>query len=109
MTTEQALALEIATLDARIKADGVRLKALKADLIDQVGDEGDTIEVTSATITVTKRTQDRSTGQFSYALDLNGFMAQDERVRANLLKQGIVSQTEKKISGQAPTVKVKAK
>lgn len=109
MTTQDALALEIATLDARIKADSERLKTLKQNLVDQVGTGGATIELTTATVTVTRETTDRHTGQFTFALDINGFMAQDERVQANLIKQGVVSKTEKVTRGQAPTVKVKAK
>lgn len=109
MTTQDALALEIAALDARIKADTEALAAKKAALIKKVGNGGATIETALATITVTRQTEDRRTGQYGYALDLDGFMAQDERVKANLVKQGIVSQTEKVTKGQAPTVKVKAK
>lgn len=109
MTTQDALALEIATLDARIKRDSEQLNLLKAELVQKVGDGGATIELTTATVTITQQTQDRATGQFVFALDVNTFAAQDERVQANLVKQGIVSKTQKVTKGQAPSVRVKAK
>ena len=109
MTTQDALALEIAALDAKIKADTEKSKALKAELVKKVGEAGATIELATATVTVTKQTQDRNTGQFSFGLDVQVFAEQDERVQANLIKQGIVTKTQKVIRGQAPVVKVKAK
>ena len=109
MTTQDMLALEIATLDARIKADSERLAAKKAELIAEVGTGGATIETTLATITVTKQTEDRNTGQVVFGLDVDTFLAQDERVQANLVKQGIITKAQKVTTGQAPTVKVKAK
>lgn len=109
MTTENALALEIAIIDARIKKDAELLNAKKAELIAQVGDEGATIETALAKIQVTRKTEDRSTGMFSFALNTDGFNALDERVQANLIKQGVVSKTEKVTRGSAPTVKVLAK
>ncbi|MAD95763.1 MAG: hypothetical protein CMB99_00310 [Flavobacteriaceae bacterium] len=109
MTNKDALATQIAVLDAKMKADAETLKRLKAELVEVVGTEGDTIETTLATITVTRQTEDRNTGQVTYGLDTTTFLAQDARVRANLVKQGIVTETEKVTKGQAPTVKVKAK
>lgn len=109
MTNQDALAVEIAALDARIKVDTEKLKNLKDQLIKKVGPNGAKIETVTATVTVTQQTYGRPTGTFSYGLDSSVFMSQDEHVKANLIKQGIVTQTEKVISGTAPTVKVKAK
>ena len=109
MTKQDAIALEIAVLDARIKADAIKLSELKAKLIAKVGTGGATIELTSATVTVTQQTESRPTGQFSFALDPSTFVTLDERIQANLVKQGVVTKTQKVISGQAPTVRVKAK
>lgn len=109
MTTQDALALEIAILDARIKADTAKLAESKAKLIEKVGTGGATIETTLAKITVTQQTEDRRTGTFSFALSTDTFITLDERVQANLIKQGVVSKVEKTISGQKPIVKVSAK
>lgn len=109
MTTQDALALEIAATDARIKAETTKLADLKAKLIKKVGDGGATIETSLGTVTVTRQTQDRNTGQVVFGFDLNTFLAQDERVQANLVKQGIVTKAQKITKGQSPTVKVKAK
>ena len=100
-------ALAVAALVSNIKKQEDKLAKAKADLIALVGDDGQTIKVPLGTVTVTKRTEDRSTGQFSYSLDTTAFMALDERIQANLRKQGVVKQTEKVTKGQAPTVRVK--
>jgi len=109
MNTQTTLAAQIAMLDARIKAQNEELAQLKADLIAEVGDAGATIETSIATVTVTKQTEDRNTGQVVFSLDVNTFLAQDERVQANLVKQGVVSKQQKITRGQAPSVRVKAK
>lgn len=109
MTTQNALALEIAIIDARIKKDSEALTAKKAELIAQVGTEGATIETALAKVQVTRQTEDRRTGTFSFALSTDGFNGLDERVQANLIKQGVVTKTEKVTRGSAPTVKVIAK
>lgn len=109
MNTRTTLAAQIAMVDATIKAKTAELAKLKAELIAEVGDAGDTIETAIATITVTRQTEDRNTGQVVYGFDLNTFLTQDERVQANLVKQGIVTKAQKVTKGQSPTVKVKAK
>lgn len=109
MTIENALALEIAALDQEIKAATEKLAAKKAELVAQVGDAGCVIETALGKVTVTRQTEDRRTGQFVFALNTDGFMTLDERVQANLIKQGVVSKTEKVTRGQAPVVKVSAK
>ena len=109
MTTQNALALEIASLTQQIKAMQDKLSERKADLIEQVGNGGATFETALGKITVTQQTEDRATGQYSYALDTKVFMTLDERVKANLIKQGVVSQSEKITRGQSPVVKVSAR
>lgn len=109
MTTQNALALEIAALDKEIKEANEKLNARKAELIAQVGDAGATIETALGKVTVTRQTEDRRTGQFVFALNTDGFITLDERVQANLIKQGVVSKTEKVTKGQAPVVKVSAR
>ena len=109
MTANNALALEVAALTQQIKDAQAKLDAAKQALIGQVGDGGAIFETALGKVTVTKQTFDRKTGQFSYALSIDTFMTLDERVRANLLKQGVVTQSEKITRGQAPVVKVSAK
>ena len=109
MTNKDALATQIAALDIKMKADAETLKRLKAELVGLVGDGGATLETTLATVSVTQRTPNRETGQVTFGLDINTCLAQDARVRANLVKQGVVTETQKVVKGQAPTVKVKAK
>lgn len=109
MTIQNALALEIAIINARIKKDADLLSTKKAELIAQVGTEGATIETALAKVQVTRQTEARSTGTFSFSLNNDGFNVLDERVQANLIKQGVVQKQEKVISGSAPTVKVIAK
>lgn len=109
MTTENALALEIAALTKTIKDTQEKLDAKKAELVTQVGDGGAVIETALGKVTITQQTQDRPTGQFSYSLSVETFMTLDERVKANLIKQGVVAQTEKVTKGQAPVVKVSFK
>jgi hypothetical protein len=104
-----AIALEIAIIDARIKADSTKLAAKKAELIAEVGTEGATIETALAKVQVTRQTESRKTGTFSFSLNTDNFNTLDERIQANLIKQGVVSKTEKVISGSSPTVKVLAK
>src|SRR5688500_1097645 len=63
MTTENALALEIAALDQQIKRDSEKLALKKAELIAQVGTAGAVIETALGKVTVTQQTVDRKTGQ----------------------------------------------
>lgn len=109
MTNQDALAIEIVALDARIKKDTEKLKTLKADLVKKVGTDGETIETVNATVTITAETFGRPTGTYVFGLDSAVFSAQDEHVQANLIKQGIVTKKQKVISGQDPVVKVKHK
>lgn len=104
-----AIALEIAIIDARIKADSIALAAKKAALIEQVGDEGATIETALAKVQVTQQTFERKTGTFSFSLNTDAFNTLDERIQANLIKQGVVSKKEKIVSGSSPMVRVIAK
>jgi len=107
--TSNVIAMEIALLDQRIKADAALLSAKKAELIELVGDEGASIETAIAKIQVTKQTFERKTGTYSFSLNTDAFNTLDERIQANLLKQGVVSKKEKVIAGSAPMVKVVAK
>ena len=109
MTTDNALALEVAALTKVLNETQERLNLAKAKLVEQVGDGGATFDTALGKITVTQQTFDRKTGQFSYALSVETFMTLDERVKANLIKQGVVTQTEKVTRGQAPVVKFSAK
>jgi len=109
MTTENALALEIAALDVSIKKEQEKLAAKKAELIAQVGTEGATFDTALGKVTVTRQTDDRRTGQFTFSLSVDEFNLLDERVQANLIKQGVVIKAEKVTKGQNPVVKVSAK
>jgi hypothetical protein len=108
MTTENALALEIAALDKKIKEQAALLSQKKIELINQVGTEGAVFTTALGKVTVTRQTEDRSTGTFVFSLAVNEFNLLDERVQANLIKQGVVLKQEKITSGQAPVVKVSA-
>lgn len=109
MTTENALALEIAALENEARKTAETLKAKKAELVKQVGDGGATFETALGKVTVTKQTQDRPTGTFTFSLNTTTFVGLDERVQANLIKQGVVDKTEKVTRGTAPVVKVSLK
>lgn len=102
-------ALEIAALTKSIKDDGAKLAPLKLDLIRLVGSEGEKIVNALGTVTVTKQTEDRSSGKVSYSLDLDTFLELDESIQANLIKKGVVKKTAGMIKGQAPCVKVSLK
>lgn len=106
MTTENALALEIAALTAESKKLEAKLAAKKAELVEQVGDGGAVIDTALGKVTVTQQTADRRTGQFQFGLSVDTFVTLDERVQANLIKQGVVTKTEKVTRGTAPVVKV---
>lgn len=103
------LALEIAVIDARIKELSASLAEKKKALIAAVGEDGATFETTMAKVQVTRQTFERRTGTFSFSLNTDAFNTLDERIQANLIKQGVVSKNEKIISGSAPMVKVVAK
>lgn len=109
MTKENALALEIAAITGRIKSETATLAAKKAELIKMAGDGGAKYDTALGVVTVTQQTQSRNTGQFSFSLSVTEFNLLDERVQANLIKQGVVAKTEKVISGTAPVVKVSLK
>lgn len=109
MTTENALALEIAALQKEANDISEKIKAKKAELVAQVGDGGTVIETALGKVTVTQQTQDRKTGQFVYSLDTSTFITLDERIQANLIKQGVVLRNEKITRGTAPVVKVSLK
>ena len=100
------VAVEVAVLVASIKTNQEALDDAKAQLIRLVGDSGETFETHLGKVQVTQRTSDRKTGQYSFSLNSEVFNGLDERVQANLVKQGVVSKTEKVIKGQAPVVKV---
>jgi hypothetical protein len=105
-TMTQSTALEIATLAAGIKKAEASLVEAKVRLIELVGDEGETFTTGIGKVSVTKRTFDRPTGMFSFALDSTVFARLDESIQANLVKQGVVRKEEKITRGQAPVVKV---
>lgn len=105
----QNTALEVASLVSSIKRQEDELAQAKIRLIALVGDSGDKFETALGTVTVTQQTLDRATGTYSYSLDSTAFNALDERIQANLIKQGVVLKTEKVIRGQAPVVKVTLK
>lgn len=102
----QNTALEVASLVSAIKRQEDSLAEAKVRLIALVGDGGETFTTAIGKVQVTQRTEDRATGQYSFGLDNTQFNLLDERVQANLIKQGVVSKTEKVIRGQAPVVKV---
>ena len=105
MADNTGLAIQIAALDAKIKSDQDALKKLKAELIEKEG-EGQTIDTPRAKVQITKTTEDRLTGEFTYTLDPGVFVSQDERIQANLIKQGVVNRAERVTKGQSATVKV---
>lgn len=100
------LALEIAALQQRINKDSADLAAKKVELVKLVGNEGQTFTTALGKVQVTKQTVDRATGQFSFALSVEAFLAQDERIQANLIRDGVVVRNEKITRGTAPVVKV---
>lgn len=109
MSDSNLIALEVASLVSAIKKSEETLAAAKTRLIILVGDGGSKFETALGVVTVTQQTLDRRTGTFSYALNLDGFNTLDERVQANLLKQNVVTKTEKVTKGTAPMVKVTLK
>lgn len=104
--TAKNIALEIAAIQQRINKESEILAQRKAELVALVGSEGETFDTALAKVQVTKQTVDRATGQFSFALDTTAFLAQDERIQANLIRDGVVVRNEKITRGTAPVVKV---
>lgn len=106
MSKAQKLANKIAELNLKVKDLTAKMKDKKQKLIEIVGTEGEKFTTDIGTVSVTKATKDRPSGNIVYKFNVDTFLELDEHIQANLIKQGIVEQQKTIISGQKPTVKV---
>lgn len=106
MLNLQKAAEKVSRLKVKMSLIEEKLKEAKTTLIDLVGDGGEKIETENGIVTVTVRTETRSSNKVVYKFDLEAFLKLDEHIQANLIKNGVVSKDIGIIQGQAPTVRV---
>lgn len=109
MNKNEKLALQIAAKKIAQNEVEAAYNKLKTQLLELVGDDGASYDNDLAKVSVTKRTVSRLTGKVAYSLDPDKFLELDPHVRANLIKQGVITEKKVTISGQAPSVRVSLK
>ncbi len=101
------LAKKIAATKKALEKNSATLSELNAQLVELVGEEGETFTTNLGQVQVTQKTADRTTNEIATTFDVEKFLALDIKTQTKMRSWGVVKQDRKVVKGQAPKVVVR--